>query len=347
MFDPIDELTSRAIQILEAVIERYLLMGKAVGSRTVVRNYNLDYSSATVRNEMADLTTMGYLRQTHVSSGRIPTDKGVRFYLDRLMQEDQLSFEEIERLRTLHSIHGEDFRATVRNAGRALADITRQAGVVLMPGLRQMPLRHIEFIRLTSQRIMALLVSQGGRFLTRVFEWGENLKQHDLTWASNYLNDRFKGKTMSQIRETVIKEMREEKAEYDRMLARAFGLMESALQQEQLDEEVFIEGRENLVEKPEFAEVENIVKLFRTFEEKSFIVKLLSRALEAPDLMVLLSTETGIEDIPNVAVIMARYGADGPGGGTLGIIGPICMNYPKVIPMVRYTANYVSDILKS
>jgi len=191
------------------------------------------------------------------------------------------------------------------------------------------------------------LVSQGGRFFTRVFEWGEDLNQHDLTWASNYLNDRFKGKTLSQIKEFVIKEMREEKAEYDKMQAKALGLMESALHKEQLEEEVFIEGRENLAEKPEFAEVENMVKLFKAFEKKSFIVKLLSRALEGHDLTVLLPSESGIEDMPKLAVIMARYGTEGPGGGTLGIIGPLYMNYPKVIPIVRYAANFVSDILKS
>jgi len=347
MNDLIDELSPRSIQILEAVIEGYISTGQAVGSGTVVRKHRLDCSPATVRNEMADLTAMGYLKQTHVSSGRIPTDKAVRFFLDRLMREEILSFEEIERLRMLHPIYGEDLRATVRQAGRVLADVTHQAGVILMPGLKQAPLRHIEFIRLTSKRVMALLVSQGGRFFTRVFEWGEDLNQHDLTWASNYLNDRFKGKTLSQIREIVIKEMREEKAEYDKMLAKALGLMESALQKEQLEEEVFIEGRENLAEKPEFAEVENMVKLFKAFEKKSFIVKLLSRALEGHDLTVLLPSESGIEDMPKLAVIMARYGTEGPGGGTLGIIGPLYMNYPKVIPIVRYAANFVSDILKS
>ncbi len=347
MSKPVKGLAQRAIKVLDAVIRGNLITGRPVGSRMAVRHFGLDCSPATVRNEMADLTAMGFLKQTHVSSGRVPTGKGIRFYLDYLLREDQLSLDEIERLRIFCPTYGEDFRTVLRNAGRVLADLTRQAGVVLMPGLRRSPLHHIEFIRLTARRVMVLLVSDRGQFHSRVFEWGEDLRQRDLTLASNYLNGRFHGKTLSQIRNIVIKEMREEKVKYDKMLARALGMMETVFEQGQLDEEIFIEGRENLVEKPEFAETEKMVKLLKTFEQKGFIIDLLSRALEGSDPVVFLSGETEMEDIPELAVITARYGSSGPGGGTVGIIGPMRMDYARVIPMVRYTANYVSDLLNS
>ncbi len=340
-------ISSRALKVLEAVIEGFMLTGKPVGSRSVVRNSELDCSSATVRNEMTELCEMGHLKQTHVSSGRVPTSKGIRAYLDNLMREERLSLKEMDRLRSVYPTYGEDFRATVRNAGRVLADLTHQAGVVLMPGLRQMPLRHIEFIRLTSNKVMALLISEGGRFYTRVFKWGQHLEQRDLTWASNYLNDRFQGMGLSQIREKVINEMRREKAEYNRQMARALGLMETVLQQGELDEELFIEGRENLAENPEFSETENMLRLFKTFEEKSFILKLLSKTLEGDQPSVLLSPETGVEDIPEFAIIAARYGAGGAGGGSLGILGPIRMNYARVVPMVRYSAKLLSDLISA
>jgi len=346
MKEPKNTITPRATRILEAVIQCYLSTGRPVGSRTVVRLYKLDCSPATVRNEMADLAEMGYLKQTHISSGRVPTDKCIRLYLDYLLREDKLSLSEMEHLRGFHPMYGEDFRSMLRSAGRTLADLTRQAGVVLMPGLRQAPMRSIEFVRLTAKRVMSLLVSERGRFHTRVFEWGEELKQSDLKWASNYLNERFQGKTLSEIRKIVIREMREEKAAYNKMLAKALGLMETVLEQGQLDEEVFIEGRENLVEKPEFAETEKMVQLLKTFEEKSFLMELLSRTLEGSSPVVLLSSETGMDDIPELAIIAARCGVSGPGGGTVGIIGPTRMNYARVIPMVRCTARYVSDLLK-
>jgi len=347
MSDRESHISSRALKVLEAVIEGFMFTGRPVGSRSVVRNSELNCSSATVRNEMAELCDMGYLKQPHVSSGRVPTSQGIRLYLDQLMREERLSLNEMDRLRSAYPTYGEDFRATVRNVGRVLADMTHQAGVVLMPGLRQMPLRHIEFLRITSDKVMALLISEGGRFYTRVFKWGQKLEQRDLTWASNYLNERFKGMGLSQIREKVIGEMRREKAEYNRQMVKALGLMETALQQGELDEELFIEGRENLAENPEFSETESILKLFRTFEEKSFILRLLSKTLGGDQPSVLLSAETGEEGIPEFAIIAARYGTGGTGEGSLGILGPVRMNYAKVVPMVRYSAKLLSDLTNS
>lgn len=341
-----ENITPRALKVLEMVIHGYFQTGKPVGSRTIVRDFDLDCSPATVRNEMADLAEMGYLKQTHLSSGRVPTGKGVRLFLDTIMHEDKLSLLEIDRIRKFSFTGNEDFQSTVRNAGRVLADLTRQAGVVLMPGLKHSPLRHIEFTKLTSRRIVAIIVSEGGRFFNRVFEWGDEFRQSELTWAANYLNDHFKGKTLFQIREIVLKELREEKAKYDRMLGRALGLMQTVLESP-LDEEVFIESRENLVETTEFSDSEKVLKFFKALQEKNLIVDLLSRALEESEPIIMLSTETGMEDVPELAIIIARYGDKGPGGGTLGILGPMRMNYPKLIPMVRYTAQYVSDLLTS
>jgi len=347
MRDPVNKLKSRSLKVLEAVICGYLATGRPVGSRTVVRHFNLGCSPATVRNEMADLAEMGYLKKAHISSGRIPTDVGIRFYLDYLMMEDQLAPEELERFRNSYHVVDEDFKGMVRGVGRVLADLTHQAVAVMTPGLRCLPLRHVEFTRLTSKRVMALLISEWGRFQTRVFEWGEDLKHRDLIWASNYLNDRFQGKTLRQIREIIIEDIQEKQAEYDKMLGRALGLMETVLQQDQLDEEVFIEGRENLVDKPEFAQSNKMARLLKVLEEKNFVVGLLSQALDDSDPLVLLSTETGMEDVPEIAVILARYKTGGQGDGTVGIIGPMRMNYSRVIPMVRYTARYVSDLLGS
>jgi len=347
MNEQMQQLSSRTMRVLEAVINGYLSTGDPVGSMTVVRNYNLKCSPATVRTEMARLGGMGYLTQTHVSSGRVPTSTGVRYYLDQIMHEEKLSLIDIEKLHSSTLSLSEDYQVMVRNTGRTLAEMTRQAGVILMPGLRHLPMRRIEFTKLTSKRIVALLVSEGGRFFNRVFDWGEELEQQDLTWASNYLNEKFKGKTLAQIRKSVISELREEKARYDKMLAKALGLMETVFQQGQLDEEVFIEGRENLVEKPEFADSKKIIELFKTFKEMNFIAELLSKALEESKPVVLLSNETGMQNIPELAIIMARYGTSGPGGGTLGIIGPMRMNYSRVIPIVRYAAEYVSDILNA
>lgn len=341
------KLSERANRILEAVVRGYIETGVPVGSRTAVRKYGIELSPASVRNEMADLTELGFLKQTHVSSGREPTEKGIHYYLEHIADIGELSPEKKAQVEAMYPKEADDYRGVVRASSRVLASLTRYTGVVWSPGINVLPLRRIEFVKLPHHRIMAVLVSSGGWFQTSVFEWHERISSEALNRCADFLNERFEGMTLLKVRQKIIEQMKAEKAEYDRMLDRAFQLMNSALKPAGVEDEVFIDGQANLVESTEFADVEKMKTLFKAFEEKGFIVNLLSKALEGDDIRVLLSSEEKISTMPGLALILAGYGDIRDVRGTLGVIGPIRMDYPSVIPLVKYTAYYVSSLLSS
>jgi heat-inducible transcriptional repressor len=342
------KLTDRSRRILEAVVRGYVETGAPVGSRTLVRRYGIDLSPATVRNEMADLAQLGLLEQTHVSSGRRPTERGIRHYLDHILHVRELSSDKKALVRSLYPRQTDDYRVLVRSAGRVLASLTRYTGIVWSPGIQNLPLKRIEFVLLPHRRIMMALISPGGWFQTSVFDWHKDITAVELARAADYLNERFEGKTLLQVREEIVFQMKEEKAEYSRLLASALQLMDSAIRPGLPgDEEVFIDGQANLVETPEFADVEKMKALFHAFEEKGFIVKLISRAISGDEFKVLLSSEEKMSGIPGLAIILAGYGGEKDVQGTLGVIGPLRMDFTAVIPLVKYTARYVSSLLAS
>lgn len=341
------KLSERAERILDAVIRGYIETGVPVGSRTAVRRYGIGLSPASVRNEMADLTELGFLKQAHVSSGREPTERGIRYYIDHLANIGELSPEKKAQVESMYTREVEDYRGVVRASSRVLASLTRYTGVVWSPGIHALPLKQIEFVMLPHRRIMAVLVSPGGWFQTSVFDWQEEISPDELNRAADFLNERFEGMALLDVRRQIIHQMKIEKAEYDRMLARALQLMESALRPSGADEEIFIDGQANMVESPEFADVDKMKAIFKTFEQKGFIVKLLSKALEGEEFRVLLSSDEELANMPGLALIIAGYGDVHDIRGTLGVIGPMRMDYPSVIPLVRYTARYVSSLLGS
>ena len=338
-------LNKRARRILEAVIRGYIETGGPVGSSTVVNRYRIPFSSATVRNEMSALKKMGFIGQTHVSSGRVPTRQGIRYYLDNIVSIEELSKEKKARVRSMYPAGKEDYKGVARASSRVLAALTQYTGVVWAPGIQAMPVKHVEFVPLSEHRIMAVLISTGGLFQTTVFDWSEKLSGKDLVRASDYINDRFEGKTLVEIKEEILEEMRREKAEYDKLLERAIKLMDNALLPPGDMDEIFIDGRANLVEEPEFANANEMKAIFKVFGQKGMVVKLLGKALGEEDVQVLLSAEENVADIPGFALIMAHYGDIGDVGGALGVVGPVRMDYRNVIPLVKYTAHYVSSLL--
>lgn len=339
------QLTERASAILKAVIREYIRTGMPVGSKTIVNRYAIKLSSASVRNEMAKLTQMGFLSQPHISSGKEPTEMGLRYYLDHMLQVEELPDEKKEMVHSMYASKSYDLRDVVMVSSKVLAVLSNFAGVAWSPGIESLPLQHIEFIKLKENRIMAILMSHGKWVQTSVFDWNDHISHVELSKAADYLNERFEGKTLIQARDEIIEQMKGEKAEFDRLLANALKLMESALAPGSGHEQVFIHGGANLVENPEFADVEKMKTIFRAFEEKGFIVKLLSKTLTGEDCRVLLSSEEETPKLPGLALIAAGFGDNKDLHGAMGVIGPVRMDYPSIIPLVRYTAQYASSLL--
>lgn len=339
-----EHLSARGKQILEAIIEDYIVTAEPVGSRTITRRHPFSLSPATVRNVMADLEEMGFLVSPHTSAGRIPTDKAYRFYVNSLLAVKNIGRDEQEEIVRRCSLAGKDIGEVLKETSRMLSATSHYMGIVMAPRFDSNVFRHMEFVKLGSRRILAILVSQNGTVQNRIIEADEDVSAADLTRMSNYLNELLQGLTIAQVRQRLIEEMQSEKARYDLLLARALALSSKTLNEE--DAQVFIEGQINILEQPEFADVGRMKDIFRTFEKKSAILELLDRAMAAEGVQIFIGSESHLSEMPGMSLITSTYVTGQNTLGVLGVIGPTRMGYAKVIPIVDYTAKLVSRLLE-
>lgn len=338
-----DFLTDRGRQILEAIIDDYIRTAEPVGSRTVTRRHGLALSPATVRNVMSDLEEMGFLSSPHTSAGRVPTDKAFRLYVDSLLQVRAITEDQQEEIRSQYRGRGLDVAEILKETSRVLSSISHYVGIVIAPRFAANVFRHIEFVKLCGERILVILVSESGIVQNRIIETEEDLSTEDLVRMSNYLNDLLQGLTISEVKTRILREMEDEKVCYDKLLTRALKLSKESL--EGTDAEIFIEGQVNIFEQPEFADVEKMKEIFRTFEEKSQLITLLDRCMSADRVNIFIGSENFLSRMNQMSVITAPY-ASGPNTlGVLGVIGPTRMGYDRVIPIVDYTARILSELL--
>jgi heat-inducible transcriptional repressor len=339
-------LNERSRQILQAIIEDYTLSGEPVGSRAIVRRGGINLSPATVRNVMADLEEMGYLYSPHTSAGRVPTEEGYRFYLASLLQVRELSSQEQEQIRQHY--HFQDLRPEdrLREAGRLLSVASHYAGIVMVPRFTSTVFRRIEFVSLGATKLLVVFVTQSGMVQHKLIEVAESLNRRQLDEATNYLNQEFSGLTIQEMKSRIAQEILHERALYDQLRRRALLLSSEALREE-LGGQVFIEGASNILDQPEFADLEIMRRLLRTFEQKSLLVELLDKTQQVEGVQIFIGSPNEYSEIEGCSLVTASYSSRYGTTGTLGIIGPMRMPYPMVIPLVDYTAKLVSDLLNS
>lgn len=344
-----EALGERSRQILQAVVTDYIATAEPVGSRTISRKYGLNLSPASVRNVMSDLEEAGYLMQPHASAGRIPTDKGFRFYVDALLEVRRLSKQERERIKSRYHLSHADAKELMRETSRILSAVSSLAGVVVAPRFEATRFRHIEFVKLREKDILVILVSETGTVYNKLIQADEELTQDRLHEISNYLNSIITGLTLEEAKERLLAEMRAEKALYDRLLAQAQALARQALAgtADSQDVDVFIEGKLSIVEQPEFASVEKMKGLFKAFEEKSLLIRLIDKSLQAKGIQIFIGHENEYDEMAGCSVILSQYSQGDRILGALGVIGPTRMNYSRLIPIVDYTARLVSRFLES
>jgi heat-inducible transcriptional repressor len=303
-------------------------------------------SPATIRNIMADLEEVGYLCQPHTSAGRIPTGAGFRYYINYLLARRQLARSDRDLLQkvTGEGIAGAD--EMVRHASRLLSNLSRHACVVVVSRTSHQALRSLSLLRASSERILLVAVLQGGWVQHRLIEGEHRLTSDELEKINAYLNEMAVGLTLPQLRVKILNEMKKEKARYDRLMRRALLLGSRALA-DAVPGEVYIEGRANILEQPEFAEdVPKLKRILHAFEEKNIILRLLDAALESDAIQVSIGSENPVEDLPEIAVVASGYHQGENAMGGIGLIGPVRMDYSRVIPLVEYTARLLSSVLE-
>jgi len=341
----VETLSERSRKILEAIIEEYILTAQPVGSRTLTRSA-ITLSPASVRNVMAELEEMGYLRSPHTSAGRVPTEKAYRYYVDSLPRVNSLDLESRDRIEHHYQRRGLQMAELLREASRTLATVAHYTGLVMVPSLHSTVFRRIEFVKLSSRQVLAVFISQSGMIQNRLVETGEEFSPAELEQVTNYLNQTMSGLSIREVKNRILAEMFQEKALYDRLLQRAFRLSAEALA-EVGDGEVIIEGTSHLLDQPEFSDLEGMKRIFRAFEQKSLLLSLLDRSVQARGVQVLIGSETECPELAGCSLITANYSGRRGNLGALGVIGPSRMPYSTLIPIVDYTASLISRMLEA
>lgn len=343
------DINHRSRKILYAVVSEYLATGEAVGSRTITRRHGIELSAATVRNVMADLEEMGLLEQPHTSAGRVPTETGLRFFIDSLLKVRSLSPKEKEEIRERYGV-GLDLDELFQRTSRVLSDITHYAGIVLVPNPARQRLRHIEFVALASGRFLCILVTQDGRIENKLVQIDFALDLGKLERIHNYLNQLLEGLTLEEVRERVLAEMGEDKNRYDDLVSSALRLSQAALVRSEPGHGVIVSGQANLLDPGRPAEPEELARmraLLQALEEKELMVRLLDRTLDSDRIQVFLGAETSLDALGDSAVVAMPYGPGERPVGAIAVIGPTRMNYGKVMSVVDFTADLVSEMISS
>jgi len=339
-------LSERMRRIFEILIEDYILTAEPVGSRTIAKKSNLNLSPATIRNIMSDLEEMGLLYQPHTSAGRVPTERGFRFYVDYILNIHELSDREQQEIRSKYLISQAEVTELFRETSRILSTSSHYLGVVWAPRVKSVVFQHIEFVKLKRHMVLAILVTTTGLVHNRIIEVEEDFPQSELDYLSDYMNSLLTGLTLQQVREKLLEQMRVEKKVYDHLLEQALRLGEKAFSY--IDEtDIFIEGRTNILNEPEFSNVPRMVDLFRAFEEKATMVRLLDKCMEPKGVQIAIGSESQIQEMETCSLVTSTYGYKGEVLGALGVIGPRRMNYSRVIPLVDYTAKLLTEILEA
>jgi heat-inducible transcriptional repressor len=333
------DLSRRAQKILHAVVTEYLSVGDAVGSRTVTRRHDLGLSPATVRNVMADLEELGLLEQRHTSAGRVPTTSGLRFFIDSLLKVRGLTPREREEIRERVTAPSPD--EVMQRASRLLSDLTHHAAVILAPDPDEARLERIEFLPLRDGKLIAVLVTTDGRIENRLVIL--DVDPTRLERIHNYLNQLLAGMTLDEVRDRVTRELGEDKHRYDEAVTSALRLGHAVfVKAPERSAEVVIAGQANLLDD---VQPEQIRDLLRTLEDKETLIRLLDRTRTADGLQVFLGTETAMQALSGSSIVAASYGPEEQPIGALAVIGPMRMNYGKVMSVVDFTADTVSQLL--
>ena len=349
-------LDSRAEALLAALIKEHLVTGEAVGSRVLSDRFAHGYgwSPATIRNVMADLEESGFVEQPHTSAGRIPTDLGYRYYVDNMLGHARLSrtdLRAIDHLFSANDIDGSSPDRLMETASHVLSALSQNVGIVVSPSLADNRLNHIEFVLLPDKRILVVLVSTANIIHNKVIRVADELTQDDLDRTARYLNTEFSGKSLITIRAEIVELMKEEKALYDQLLQNAVLLCERSLEGEETSGDVYVDGTSNILTKPDFIDIERMRDLFRTFEEKSRLIKILNECVHDAanypgDVHVVIGREHPASSLRDCALITAPYRVGSNDSiGTLGVVGPMRIEYARIMAMVNYMARLIEHRL--
>jgi heat-inducible transcriptional repressor len=343
------QLNERSREIFRQIVESYLSTGEPLGSRNLSRLISTPLSPASVRNVMTDLEQLGLIYAPHTSAGRLPTELGLRFFVDALMQVGDLNEEDRRVIESQVAGAGRSVESLLTEASGLLSGLTRTAGVVLA-AKANLRLKHIEFVRLEPERALVVLVSDDGQVENRIVQLPVGLQSSALVEATNFLNSRVRGKTLAEAKVELERAMKEDQAKLDELTQK---IVEAGLASwsggESDQRRLIVRGASHLLEDLKALEdLERVRLLFDDLETRREVVDLLGRAEMAEGVRIFIGSENKLFSLSGSSTVVAPYrDAQGSIVGVLGVIGPTRLNYARIIPMVDYTAKVVGKLLSS
>lgn len=341
------DIDDRARHLLRVLVKRYIREGQPVGSRTLSRDSGLELSPATIRNIMSDLEELGFVDSPHTSAGRVPTVKAYRFFVDTLVRLTPPDGDELGRFRDSLAQAGGDPQAVATSASNMLSSVTQLAGVVTVPRKSQMELRQIEFLPLSGQRVLAILVVNDTEVHNKVLELKREFGESELRQASNYLTSLFAGRDLYEVRDEVLADLRATRESMNQIMIDAIELAQQALPEREPAAEYVVAGETNLMGIEELVDMEKLKGLFEAFSQRSDFLHLLDETMRSDGVKIFIGHESGHKLLDSWSIVSAPYAAEDDTMGVLGVIGPTRMAYERVIPIVDITAKLLGRALNS
>lgn len=338
-------LNEREEIVLRTIIDEYIDTNEPVGSRNVSKVGPLKMSPATIRNIMSDLVEKGFIVQPHTSAGRVPTDEGYRYYIDKLVSSQGVTDDLMENIHNEMTFDPVNVMNLFKVFSKKLGDMTNSIGFVVSPKLSSMYMRHIEFIPFNKGAVLAVLVAKSGIVQNMILNVEQNISSDDLIKISNYLNMNFANKSLSEIRSDLGKEMNKERGEIRALIEKTQLLSNALFESPAFEEEFIFEGTGNIIDSPELRNSGKLKEVLSALEEKRKICGLLDSCMTSNSVQIFVGSEIGIKNIEELGMVIKPYQRGGHIIGTLGVIGPKRMKYPKVVSIVDYSSKIISRML--
>jgi heat shock gene repressor HrcA len=338
-------LDERKMKILQAIIRNYLETGEPVGSRTISKYTDLNLSSATIRNEMADLEELGYILQPHTSAGRIPSDKGYRLYVDQMMEEKEREVEEMKEF----LLEKEDkMEHLLKQVAKVLAQNTNYATMISAPQTQRNKLKFIQLSRVDARQLLAVIVTEGNMIKNSILQVEEELSDETLLKLNILLNTHLNGLSISEINLGMITAMKQQAGIHSSIVGNVIDAVAEAIKAEE-DLEIYTSGTNNIFKYPELADNQKASELINTFEEKQMLNSLVEETLADENntgIQVYIGNETPVQTMKDCSVVTATYELGEGMKGTIGIIGPKRMDYDKVVGTLKTLMHQLDDLYK-
>lgn len=347
-FTPIREIGEREQQIFRLLVEQYIQDGAPVGSRTLSKMPGVNVSAASVRNVMGDLEDLGLLESPHTSAGRVPTCDGFRLFVDTMLEVQPLVENELDPLKVALT-PDQDEKSLIQHTSKYLSHFTNMAGVVTLPKRGETIFRQIEFLPLSEQRVLVILVVNEKNVQNRILTLDRDYQATELQEISNYLNQTYSGKNLESVKDLIRSELENTRVSMNDQMQHMINLAGRVFDndQEASDEDVIVEGQANLMNFSELSDREHLRDLFEAFSQKRDMYHVLERCISAEGVQIFIGQESGYGVLDNCSLVTSSYQVDGEVVGILGVVGPTRMAYDRVVPVVDVTSRLLSAALNS